>query len=135
MSTVWDTMTTWITNNSGSPMTFSSSKVQAGGFTTAPTDIAAAAGSKGYFQNASTADNCVDGAQAQVSYSLNDGTMVNLDFHLSYYYGPSNSSYYTVGFSGARADQYKASSSWDTESTLGGCGKSNTWTIGISRKT
>jgi len=131
MCLVWDMCTVNITNNTTSPLTFSGDSISTGTFDTVP-PANVASGTAGTFAGRSTCGNASDGTQGQVAYSLNDGTLVNIKWYTSYYYGLGDSSSYTVGFQGAHAAQYTAkANSQVTSESNGGAGKRVVWTLSV----
>jgi len=96
MALYWDQCQVNITNNTTSPMTYSSSSTSDGFLIDNPGNIGAGPGATGSFKGSSSSGNASDGCAGTVTYSLTDGTLVNVNYKTSYYYGPSNNSSYTA---------------------------------------
>lgn len=112
-------------------MTFSSGNATTGFIDGSPTASVAASGGSGEFTGSSTS-GLLSGCGGVVTYSLTDGTLVNINYWTAYPYGPADSSQYTVGFQGANANFYKiANNDVKTDSSNGGAGKRVTWTFDI----
>ncbi|MGA2146376.1 MAG: hypothetical protein ABSH49_15590 [Bryobacteraceae bacterium] len=132
MALYWDQCQVNITNNTTSPMTYSSSSTSDGFLIDNPGNIGAGPGATGSFKGSSSSGNASDGCAGTVTYSLTDGTLVNVNYKTSYYYGPSNNSSYTCGFQGPRGNLYtNKTNSVDTQGSNGGAGKRVTWTLSV----
>lgn len=132
MCVVWDACEIDITNNTSSPLTLSNSSATTGTWDSSPPSTIAATGGTGSFQGRSTCGNAADGCAGFAQYSLNDGTLVNINYKTSYYYGIDDNSQYSPGFQGARAGQYtNKTNNPVTSSSNGGAGKRVVWTLSI----
>ncbi len=131
MCVVWDKCTIDLTNNTTSPMTLSSAVTSEGTWDSSP-PATIAAGAKVSFAGRSTCGNASDGCAGTIVYSLNNGTLVNIYYYTSYYYGIDNNSVYTPGLQGPMAGSYKfGHNSVDTQGSNGGAGKRATWTLSL----
>jgi hypothetical protein len=134
MALYWDQCTVNITNNTKSPLTYSASSTSQGFLIDSPSNIAA--GATGSFKGSSNSGNAADGCAGIVTYSLTDGTLVNVNYVTSYYYGVSDQSKYICGFQGPRANAYaNKTNKPDTQSSNGGAGKRVTWTLSVDYAT
>jgi hypothetical protein len=134
MCVVWDMCTIDLTNNTTSPMTLSTASTSAGTWDTSP-PATIAPNSTSSFAGRSTCGNASSGCAGTVAYSLTDGTLVNIEYVTSYYYGIANDSAYTPGFQGPRANMYQNKTNNPvTVGSNGGAGKRVTWTLSIDPK-
>jgi len=132
MCLVWDMCTINFTNNTNSPMTLSSGTTSEGKWDTQPPASIAKSGGTGKSVGASSCGDAVNGTAGDIVYSLNDGTLVNVHFYTSYYYGIGDNSVYTIGFQGAKAAAYTSkTNSVSTTSSNGSAGKRTTWTLSV----
>jgi hypothetical protein len=131
MAIYWDRCAVTFTNKTNRPMTFSSDNASTGFIDGAPTASVSPSGGTGTFTGSATS-GLLSGCGGSVVYSLNDGTLVNINYWTAYPYGPADSSQYTVGFEGANANYYKkANENVKTDGSNGGAGKRVTWTFDI----
>lgn len=111
-------------------MTYSDSNPTTGFIDGTPTD-SVANNASGSFTGSSTS-GLLSGCGGKVVYSLNDGTLVNMNYWTAYPYGPADSSTYSCGFQGANANRYKiANNNVKTDQSCGGAGKQVAWTFDI----
>ena len=132
MAIYWDRCAVTFTNQTTSPMTFSSENATTGFIDGSPT-ASVQPNASGTFTGSSVS-GLLSGCGGTVSYSLNDATLVNINYWTAYPYGPADSSSYTVGLQGANANRYViTNSSVSTDSSNGGAGKRVTWTFNVAR--
>jgi hypothetical protein len=113
-------------------MTFSDGNATTGFLSTDPT-ANVANGATGTFTGSSTS-GLLSGCGGRVTYSLQDGTLVNVTYWTAYPYGPADNSTYTVGFQGPNASRYaKTNETIKTDSSNGGAGKRVHWTFDVSK--
>lgn len=130
MSIYWDQCNVTFNNKSNYPMTFSDATATTGFIDGTPT-ASVPNNSNGTFTGSSTS-GLLSGCGGKVSYSLIDGTLVNISYWTAYPYGPADSSYYTAGFQGANANRYQiANNNVQTDQSNGGAGKRVRWTFDI----
>jgi hypothetical protein len=131
MAIYWDRCAVTFTNKTTRPMTFSSGSANTGFIDGTPT-ASVAPNNTGTFTGSSTSA-LLTGCGGTVVYSLNDGTLVNINYWTAYPYGPADSSYYNAGFQGPNANYYTiADSKVNTDSSNGGAGKRVTWTFSVA---
>jgi hypothetical protein len=130
MAIYWDRCAVTFNNKTNRPMTFSEGNASTGFLDGTPTASVPNNGS-GTFTGSSTS-GLLSGCGGKVTYSLNDGTLVNMTYWTAYPYGPADNSYYNVGFQGANANRYKVgNNNVKTDSSNGGAGKRVSWTFDI----
>lgn len=130
MAIYWDQCEVTFANKTGWTMTFSDGNASTGFFSTSPS-TSVANNASGTFTGSSTSA-LLSGCGGKVTYSLQDGTLVNVNYWTAYPYGPADSSNYTVGFQGPNANRYKiANENRTTDSSNGGAGKRVHWSFDV----
>ena len=130
MSTTWDILQVSIDNKLSSPITLSVIDSELGEYEFDPdyNPYEIAPDGKGVFKLKSWPDD-MRGCVGNVSYSLIDGTVCNLQMKVDYIMGPNDDSYYNCTFGGARANLYTANS--EVVTLRNGCAKYVYWTLSL----
>lgn len=132
MAIYWDQCEVTFANKTDSPLKFSTWPTTAGFPFNTATNLVAPLTGTGTFTGSSDNANASSGCAGVVSYSLDNGTMIIIDYRTSYYYGVSDNSRYSVGFSGPLSSRYDiANSNVITDSSNGGAGKRVKWTFDV----